>query len=99
MSRVLCHQNSGRTSYMLRQRYVNSTFLGYVISSTGITMDGEKVSAVTTWPSPQSVDMLQRFLGFLPSTGPSSMGLAQCFFLVQLRKPFSTSSNQRMGWG
>uniref|UniRef100_A0A3B1KEA5 Gypsy retrotransposon integrase-like protein 1 n=1 Tax=Astyanax mexicanus TaxID=7994 RepID=A0A3B1KEA5_ASTMX len=39
-------------------------FLGYIISSTGVTMNDEKVSAVTSWPVPQTIKDLQRFLGF-----------------------------------
>src|ERR1700738_3100596 len=38
------------------------TFLGYIISAEGITMDLEKVSAVTSWPSPQSALDIQTFL-------------------------------------
>uniref|UniRef100_A0A3B1IV37 Gypsy retrotransposon integrase-like protein 1 n=1 Tax=Astyanax mexicanus TaxID=7994 RepID=A0A3B1IV37_ASTMX len=39
-------------------------FLGYVISSQGVLMDDSKVDAVTSWPVPQSIKDLQRFLGF-----------------------------------
>uniref|UniRef100_A0A3B4CC50 Gypsy retrotransposon integrase-like protein 1 n=1 Tax=Pygocentrus nattereri TaxID=42514 RepID=A0A3B4CC50_PYGNA len=40
------------------------SFLGYVISSSGVLMSDDKVSAVTNWPKPGSVKELQRFLGF-----------------------------------
>jgi transposase InsO family protein len=39
-------------------------YLGYVISDKGISMDQEKVSAVTDWPTPRNVKELQKFLGF-----------------------------------
>jgi hypothetical protein len=37
-------------------------YLGHVISSNGVTMDPEKVNAVTTWPQPHSVKGLRGFL-------------------------------------
>ncbi len=40
------------------------SFLGYVISSEGVTMDDSKVQAVLNWPKPPTVKELQRFLGF-----------------------------------
>ncbi|KAL0147880.1 hypothetical protein M9458_056801, partial [Cirrhinus mrigala] len=40
------------------------SFLGYVISNEGVTMDDEKVSAVVNWPKPRTIKDLQRFLGF-----------------------------------
>ncbi len=40
------------------------SFLGYVISSEGVTMDDSKVQAVLNWPKPTTVKELQRFLGF-----------------------------------
>ncbi|XDV24073.1 hypothetical protein PO909_028351 [Leuciscus waleckii] len=39
-------------------------FLGYVISTEGVTMDNGKVQAVVNWPQPTNVKELQRFLGF-----------------------------------
>jgi hypothetical protein len=38
-------------------------FLGYIISAQGISMDPSKVSAIRTWPVPQSVLDIQIFLG------------------------------------
>lgn len=40
------------------------SFLGYIFSSRGICMDQNKVQAVTSWPTPQTVKELQCFLGF-----------------------------------
>ncbi|KAL0199954.1 hypothetical protein M9458_003141, partial [Cirrhinus mrigala] len=40
------------------------SFLGYVISNEGVTMDDKKVSAVVNWPKPRTIKDLQRFLGF-----------------------------------
>ena len=39
------------------------TFLGYIITADGITMDPEKVAAVTSWPAPRSALDIQTFLG------------------------------------
>lgn len=41
-----------------------TTFLGFVVGTSGISMDPKKVSAVTEWRSPTSVKELQSFLGF-----------------------------------
>ncbi|XP_060798244.1 uncharacterized protein LOC132900249 [Neoarius graeffei] len=38
--------------------------LGYVINAEGVSMAQDKVSAVTTWPTPTTVKELQQFLGF-----------------------------------
>src|SRR4051795_9475478 len=44
---------------------VTSTkFLGFIVSDQGITMDTEKTSAVTDWPTPANVKDVQSFLGF-----------------------------------
>ncbi|KAL0187127.1 hypothetical protein M9458_018797, partial [Cirrhinus mrigala] len=40
------------------------SFLGYIISHEGVSMDEAKVRAVTEWPQPQTLKELQRFLGF-----------------------------------
>lgn len=40
------------------------SFLGSVISAEGVSMDLDKVRAVTEWPVPDSRVALQRFLGF-----------------------------------
>ncbi|KAM4795595.1 uncharacterized protein WCC33_000654 [Rhinophrynus dorsalis] len=39
-------------------------FLGYIISSSGHTMDPGKLASVTTWPQPKDLKAVQRFLGF-----------------------------------
>nr|GFC08184.1 hypothetical protein [Tanacetum cinerariifolium] len=38
-------------------------FLGHIVSSKGITMDPEKVEAITKWPRPTSVTEVHSFLG------------------------------------
>ena len=44
---------------------VTSTkFLGFIISTTGVTMDPEKVSVVKNWAIPTTVKGVQSFLGF-----------------------------------
>ncbi len=40
------------------------SFLGYIISADGVTMDNSKVQSVLNWPQPTTVKELQRFLGF-----------------------------------
>ena len=40
------------------------TFLGYIITTNGVTMDPAKVKAVADWPQPTTPKQLQRFLGF-----------------------------------
>ena len=39
-------------------------FLGYVVSSKGISMEAEKIEVVRKWPEPKSVRDIQVFLGF-----------------------------------
>ena len=39
-------------------------FLGFIISSKGISMNPEKISAVSKWPTPKSRRDIQVFLGF-----------------------------------
>ena len=44
---------------------VDSTeFLGFIISSSGISMSQSKVDTVLKWPVPQMVKQVQSFLGF-----------------------------------
>ena len=39
-------------------------FLGYVVSSKGISMEAERIEVVKEWPEPKSVQDIQVFLGF-----------------------------------
>lgn len=39
-------------------------YLGYIISTSGISMDPAKVSSVISWPTPKSAHDIQVFLGF-----------------------------------
>jgi hypothetical protein len=39
-------------------------FLGYIISTSGISMDPSKVGVIRNWPRPQNVRDVQSFLGF-----------------------------------
>lgn len=39
-------------------------FLGFIVSTDGVRMDPDKVSAIRDWPEPQSLKSLQSFLGF-----------------------------------
>ena len=40
------------------------TFVGFVVSKSGIGMDPAKVAAILEWPTPTSVKEVQSFLGF-----------------------------------
>lgn len=42
----------------------STTFLGFVVSTSGISMDPTKVSTITEWKPPANVKDLQSFLGF-----------------------------------
>ena len=42
-------------------------FLGYIVSSSGISMDPSKVKAVIDWPSPTNVKAVQSFCVLLTS--------------------------------
>ena len=37
--------------------------LGHVISAAGVSVDEEKISAITSWPSPKNLKELRGFLG------------------------------------
>jgi transposase InsO family protein len=39
-------------------------FLGFIVSSSGVSMAQDKINAVTDWPMPTKVKELQQFLGF-----------------------------------
>ena len=39
-------------------------FLGYVVSSKGISIEAEKIKVVRQWPEPKSIKDIQVFLGF-----------------------------------
>ncbi|MGF1973904.1 hypothetical protein ACQUI1_14480, partial [Staphylococcus aureus] len=39
-------------------------YLGYIVSSEGISMNPKKLSTILEWPVPQSVKDVQSFLGF-----------------------------------
>ena len=40
-------------------------YLGHVVSEQGVGTDPDKIKNVKSWPAPQSVDELRRFLGFV----------------------------------
>ena len=41
------------------------TYLGYVVSSNGISTDPDKVACVTNWPVPTTIKEVQSFQGFV----------------------------------
>ena len=42
----------------------STSFLGFIISPDGVSMEPDHVSAITEWPTPTSVHNIQIFLGF-----------------------------------
>lgn len=40
------------------------TFLGFIITTSGIEMDPAKLSTIRDWPYPENLGQLQKFLGF-----------------------------------
>ena len=40
------------------------TFVGFLVSKSGIGMDPAKVAAILDWPTPKNVKEVQSFLGF-----------------------------------
>src|SRR4030095_6624486 len=40
------------------------SFLGFVISPQGISMDPDRISTISDWPVPRSITDIQVFLGF-----------------------------------
>ena len=40
------------------------TFVGFLVSKSGIGMDPAKVAAILEWPTPTTVKEVQSFLGF-----------------------------------
>jgi len=43
----------------------STRFLGYIVSSKGLSVDPKKVSAVADWPLPQDITSTRSFLGFV----------------------------------
>ena len=39
-------------------------YLGYVLSSSGLTMSNDKIKIIQDWPEPKKVKDIQSFLGF-----------------------------------
>ena len=40
------------------------SFLGFVISPSGMSMDPDRIAAIVKWPAPESAHDIQVFLGF-----------------------------------
>ncbi|XP_074288563.1 uncharacterized protein LOC141613717 [Silene latifolia] len=47
----------------LRQGYHQVTFLGYIVSGRGISVDQEKISAIQSWPIPKTITEVRGFHG------------------------------------
>lgn len=63
LERLIHHQLYAKMEKCAFHR-TSTTFLGYIISPEGVTMDENKVKAVLEWPQPSTLKELQRFLGF-----------------------------------
>jgi hypothetical protein len=51
--------------YQKNEFFVTKTkFLGYIISTNGVAVDPNKVSAIANWERPTKVKEFQSFLGF-----------------------------------
>ncbi|XP_070005675.1 uncharacterized protein [Nicotiana sylvestris] len=48
---------------LLDKGFIRPTFLGHVITSDGIKVDGQKIEAVMTWPRPLNPTEVRSFLG------------------------------------
>ena len=40
------------------------TYLGHVVSESGVETDPDKINSLATWPEPDNVKALRSFLGF-----------------------------------
>ena len=40
------------------------TYLGHVVSESGVETDADKINALATWPEPDNVKALRSFSGF-----------------------------------
>jgi hypothetical protein len=40
------------------------SFLGHRMSTSGVEMESDRITAVSNWPTPTTVKEVQRFLGF-----------------------------------
>ena len=74
------------------------SFLGYIISGAGISMDPKKVSAIQDWPTPTNLKTIQEFLGFcnfyrrfIPNFSPISKPLT---LLLQKDSDFLWTQSQ-----
>lgn len=45
--------------------YFDIFYSDHIVSDQGISIDPEKISAVTDWPAPKNVKELRQFLGFI----------------------------------
>jgi hypothetical protein len=53
--------------YANLEKYIFCTdrvaFLGYVVTSQGIEVDGAKIDAIRSWPTPQTITQVRSFFG------------------------------------
>ena len=55
------YANLGKCQFMTP----SVTFLGYVVSSSGVSMDPEKVKAILEWPEPKNLQEVRSFHGLV----------------------------------
>lgn len=63
LSRLLAH---GLTASAEKCSFYQTevSFLGFIVSHSGLCMDPAKLDTITSWPYPQNLKQLNRFLGF-----------------------------------
>ncbi|EKD01739.1 retrotransposon nucleocapsid protein [Trichosporon asahii var. asahii CBS 8904] len=78
------------------------SFLGYVISSKGVTMDPSKTSTIASWPYPRNAKDVQRFLGlanfyrhFIPLFAETCVPL---YALLKKGTRFALTSEVKHAW-
>ena len=54
-------------------------FLGHVVGRAGLACDPEKLSAVQTWHTPDSVKQVRQFVGFVVGANGGADSQRDCF--------------------
>ena len=68
------------------------SYLGYVVSSNGVSTDPDKISIVRNWPVPKTVKELRSFLGFASYSRRFVKDFSKVAEKLFIRKPLISSS-------